>query len=116
MKIQEQILPSRVDNFLNLSLNLLSLSIVNNISKMKIKYQKNRKQHMKSLEYIIQLKLNAIAKQTRPRCDNRRGKCTFEGDSLQLGQTLFEFAASYIFISSVYTKFVKIYNKNGKKF
>ena len=53
---------------------------------------------MKSLEYIIQLKLNATAKQTRPRCDNRRGKCTFEGDSLQLGQTLFEFAASYIFI------------------
>ena len=65
---------------------------------MKIKYQKNRKQHMKSLEYIIQLKLNAIAKQTRPRCDNRRGKCTFEGDSLQLGQTLFEFAACYTFM------------------
>ena len=62
---------------------------------MKIKYWKIRKQHIKSLEYIIQLKLNVTAKQIRPRCDNRRGKCTFEGDSLQLGQTLFEFAASY---------------------
>ena len=83
---------------------------------MKIKYQKNRKQHMKSLEYIIQLKLNVTAKQTRPRCDNRRGKCTFEGDNLQLGQNLFEFAASYKFIFSVYAKFVKIYNRNGTKF
>ena len=59
---------------------------------------------MKSLEYIIKLKLNATAKQTRPHCDNRRGKCTCEGDILQLGQTLFEFAASYTFIFSVYAK------------
>ena len=83
---------------------------------MKIKYWKIRKQHIKSLEYIIQLKLNVTAKQIRPRCDNRRGKCTFEGDSLQLGQTLFEFAASYKFIFSVYAKFVKIFNRNGTKF
>ena len=63
---------------------------------------------MKSLGYYnIQLKLNATAKQIRPSCDNRRGKCTFEGDSLQLGKILFEFAASYTFIFSVYTKLTK---------
>ena len=71
---------------------------------------------MKSLKYIIQLKLNATAKQTRPHCDNRRGKCTFEGDNLQLGQNFFEFAASYKFIFSVNAKFVKIYYRNGTKF
>ena len=74
------------------------------------KKMKNYKTHE-----IIGLKLNATAKQTKPRCDNRRGKCTFEGDNLQLGQNLFEFAASYIFIFSVYAKFVKIYNRKWNK-